>query len=94
MKVNINIIWEGDINMFEAFAKKRFIIGAKQVKNAITAETASKVYIASDSDSVVIDPVVRLAESYEIPVFYISTRKELGEMCGIDVKASCAAEPV
>lgn len=80
--------------MFEAFTKKRFIIGAKQVKNAVMAKNASKVYIASDSDGEIIDPVVKLAENHNIPVFFVSTRKELGEMCGIDVKASCAAEPV
>lgn len=80
--------------MFEAFSKKRFVIGAKQVRNAIKAEEASKVYVASDSDKEIIDPIVELAEKYDIPVYFISTRKELGEMCGIDVKASCAAEPL
>lgn len=78
--------------MFDASVRKRYIIGAKQVKNAIKAEKASKVYVASDCDPEVSNPVVELAESYHLPLFFISTRKELGEMCGIDVKAACAAE--
>ncbi len=78
--------------MFEASAKKRYIIGAKQVKNAIKSEKASKVYVASDCDPEVSDPVIELAEKNRVPLFFISTRKELGEMCGIDVKAACAAE--
>lgn len=80
--------------MFGASNGKKFIIGAKQVKNAIKSGKATRVYAASDSDSQVINPVVELAESMDLPLFYISTRKELGEMCGIDVKASCAAETV
>ena len=78
--------------MFEANAKKRYIIGAKQVKNAIKSDVASKVYVASDCDPEVSEPVIKLAESGQLPLFFISTRKELGEMCGIDVKAACAVE--
>ena len=78
--------------MFGAFSKKRFIIGAKQVKNAIRNGKAAKVYIASDCDSEISTPVKELADINNISVVFISTRKELGEMCGIDVKASCAAE--
>ncbi len=78
--------------MFGIFSKKHYIIGAKQVKNAIREGRAEKVYIASDCDTDVIDPVKKLAEEGNIRIVYISTRKELGEMCGIGVKASCAAE--
>lgn len=80
--------------MLNSFAEKHFIIGAKQVKNAINAGKAAKVYIASDSDDAVILPIEELCRKHEIPVFYIGTRKELGEMCRIDVKAACAVETV
>ncbi len=78
--------------MFEANAKKRYIIGAKQVKNAIKSDVASTGYGASDCDPEVSEPVIKRAESRQLPLFFISTRKELGEMCGIDVKAACAVE--
>ena len=80
--------------MFEAKAEKKLIIGAKQVRNAVRDGRASKVYVASDCDPDVSDPIVKIAEEHDIPLFYIRTRKELGEMCGIDVKAACAAEPI
>lgn len=80
--------------MFGASSGKSFVIGAKQVKNAIKAEKASKVYIASDCDPEVSAPVAQLAESYNLPIFYISTRKELGDMFGIGVKSACAAETI
>lgn len=81
-------------NMFGANTGKRYIIGAKQVKNAIRSGKAAGVYIASDCDPKIADPVVGLAEEKNLPLFYISTMKELGGMCGIDVKASCAAETI
>lgn len=80
--------------MFEALSDKRYIIGAKQVKNAVKSGEASKVYIASDSDSAVIDPVKALAEEYGIEISYIETRSELGKMCGINVKTACAANRI
>ena len=83
---------KGGKNMFWASSKKHFIIGAKQVKNAIKTGKAAKVYIASDCDSNISDPVRDAAEAYNVEIIYISTRKELGAMCGIDVKASCAVE--
>ncbi len=76
--------------MFGASAE--FIIGAKQVKNTIRSGKAAKVYVASDCDEAVIKPVIELAQTNSLPLFYIDTRKELGEMCGIDVKASCAVQ--
>jgi large subunit ribosomal protein L7A len=85
---------KGEVNMFGASEGGKFIIGAKQVRNAIKAGKATKVYAASDCDPAVIQPVVELAENNNLQLFYLSTRKELGEMCGIDVKASCAAETI
>lgn len=78
--------------MFGASAE--FIIGAKQVKNAIKSERASKIFVASDCDKEVSNPVIELAQAHNLPLFFVETRKELGEMCGIDVKASCAAETI
>lgn len=78
--------------MLEASSGKHFMIGAKQVKNAIREGKVTKVYIASDCDPAVRRPVEKAAAEHELHIVHIPTRKELGEMCGIDVKASCAAE--
>lgn len=86
------LLLKGEQNMFNACAKGHFVIGAKQVKNAIVAGKALKVYVASDSETQVISPIVELSQKSGLPLFYINTRKELGEMCSIEVKASCAAE--
>ncbi len=78
--------------MFEALSNKQYIIGAKQVRNAVKSGKAKKVYIASDSDSEIIKPVIALAKECGVEVSYIPTRSELGKMCGINVKSACAAD--
>ncbi len=85
---------EGDKNMFDTQTKKQYIIGTKQVKNAVVSGKVSKVYIASDSDPLIIGPVAELANERGIEVEHIQTRSELGRMCGISVKAACAAQTI
>lgn len=80
--------------MSEALSNKQYIIGAKQVKNTVKSGKASKVYIASDSDSKIISPVIALANECGVEIVYVQTRAELGKMCGIDVKAACAAQTI
>ena len=78
--------------MFGTSNEKSFIIGTKQVKNAIKSGQASKIYIALDCDPEISEPVKQLAQTYNLSVSFIETRKELGQMCGIDVKTACAAQ--
>lgn len=80
--------------MSDALSNKQYIIGAKQVKNAVKSGKASKVYIASDSDSEIISPIIALANECGIEIAYVQTRAELGRMCGIDVKAACAVQTI
>lgn len=88
------LLLKGEQNMFNAQAKGHYLIGAKQVKNAIIAGKALKVYVASDSETQIISPIVELLQKSGLSLFYVNTRKELGEMCGIKVKASCAVETI
>ncbi len=88
------LLLKGEQNMFNAQAKGHFLIGAKQVKNAIIAEKALKIYVASDSETQIISPIVELSQKSGLPLFYVNTRKELGEMFGLKVKASCAVETI
>ncbi len=77
--------------MPQAFNNKQYIIGAKQVMKAIRAGKTSKIYLASDCDPIISRPIAEEAAGRDIAVEYASTRKALGEMCGIRVKAAAAA---
>lgn len=70
--------------------KDKLIVGFKQSKRAIINGSAEKLYLAEDCDPMLTSPIEKLAEENGLQVFYISSMKELGSMCGIDVKASCA----
>ena len=78
--------------MPRALNDKQYVIGAKQVMKMIRAGKAAKVYIASDCDPIISRPVAEEAAGRGIPTESIPTRKALGEMCGIRVKAACAAQ--
>lgn len=74
--------------------KKDFLIGAKQVRVAISEGKAKNVYIARDSDPEIISPIESLAKEKNLTIEYLDTRQELGKMCGIDVKAACAVKTI
>lgn len=82
----------GGYIMPQAFDNKQYIIGAKQVMKAMRAGKTSKIYIASDCDPIISRPIAEEAAGRGISVEHIPTRKQLGEMCGIRVKAACAAQ--
>ena len=70
--------------------KDKLIVGLKQSKRAVEGGNAAKLYLAQDCDPMLIAPIEKAAQENEVSVFYVSTMKELGAMCNIDVKASCA----
>ena len=71
-------------------SKKR-IIGLKQTIKAIKEDRVSKVYVAKDADDHIINNVIKESNGKDIELIYVDTMKELGEACGIEVKASTAS---
>lgn len=71
---------------------KKPIVGFKQVLRAVKDGKAEKVYLSDDCESKISNPIERAASEMNVQIIYIPTMKELGEMCGIDVGASCAVE--
>ena len=67
------------------------IVGTKQVVRAITAGEVKTVYLATDADVFVTRRVYDLCREKKIPVVEVPSMKALGEACGVEVKAACAA---
>ena len=68
------------------------VIGTKQVRRALGhAGKTVKVFLASDADPRVTEPLARLAGERSVPVEMIPSMKELGEVCGIAVGSAAAA---
>lgn len=69
----------------------KMVVGIKQVLKAIKNEVASEVYIATDADIRLTDPVVEFAKEANISVYRVDSMKKLGAACGIEVGTSAVA---
>lgn len=69
--------------------KNNLVVGYKQVLKAIKSGTCTKIYLAEDCSSNISDNLRTLLGAIE--VITVPTMRELGNMCEIDVPASCAA---
>lgn len=65
-------------------------VGYKQALRALNEDKASKIFIAEDSDTNMKNSLENLAGQKNTPMFFIPSMKELGNMCSIEVGASCA----
>lgn len=70
--------------------KDRIQVGLKQVKKAVEGKKAEKVYLAVDCDSTISNQIKSLCSREGVAVEEVPSMRELGTMCGIEVKASCA----
>lgn len=68
------------------------VVGTKQTLRAIEKGNAKILYVAKDAQEQVTMRAIDLAKSKEIPVVYIDTMKELGNMCNVEVKTATAAQ--
>jgi large subunit ribosomal protein L7A len=68
------------------------VVGVKQTLKALKNYKCKIVYVAKEADKNLVKPIIELAELNSIPILYINTMKELGELCGIDVGAAVALD--
>ena len=75
----------------EALKTAKRVIGIKQVAKAVKREAATEVFIADDADAKVVEPLGTLCMEQNVPVSRVSSMKELGTACNIEVGAAAAA---
>ncbi|MFL0270286.1 ribosomal L7Ae/L30e/S12e/Gadd45 family protein [Candidatus Clostridium radicumherbarum] len=75
--------------MVERLVGKK-VVGIKQSIKVMKNNEAKAVYVAKDADSRLIAPVINLAQEISLEINYVSTMKDLGKLCGIDVGAATA----
>ncbi len=66
-------------------------VGAKQTKRAVEGGRAVKVFLASDADPRIVDPIDALCREKGVGVERGCSMRELGRACGIAVGAAVAA---
>ena len=75
--------------MILADEKNRLVVGLKEVTKAIKNQNCKKIFLAEDCTVNITDKLLPIAGGIEI--VKVASMRELGEMCEIDVGASCAA---
>ncbi|WP_066640581.1 ribosomal L7Ae/L30e/S12e/Gadd45 family protein [Desulfolucanica intricata] len=66
-------------------------VGAKQTLKACQRGSALEVYIASDAETYVTAPILKICSENNIPVVKVDSMRELGKVCGIEVSCAAAA---
>ena len=76
--------------MISEAEREKLQVGYKQAVRALNEDKALKVFIAEDCDDHIINGIEKLTSEKNTPVFFVPTMKELGNICSIEVGASCA----
>ncbi|QQE78537.1 ribosomal L7Ae/L30e/S12e/Gadd45 family protein [Alicyclobacillus sp. SO9] len=69
----------------------KMTIGSNQTIKVLQQRVARSVYVAHDAEERVTQPIVELARKHSVPLTWVTSMKELGKACGIDVGAAAAA---
>ena len=68
--------------------RRKRTVGAKETKKKLDEGQLIMVFIAMDAERRIIRPIIEIAAVQGVPVEEVSTMKELGRACGVDVKAA------
>lgn len=70
--------------------RMHLLVGFKQSLKALEEGKAKKALLSLDCDEKISAPLRNAASNANVELLEIPTMKELGTICGIEVKASCA----
>lgn len=67
------------------------VIGTKQTLKALKGDQVEHLFIAKDADLKITRPLIELAQKNHVPITYVKTMVELGQVSGIEVGAAVVA---
>lgn len=70
-----------------------YVAGIKQTRKAVRNGTAAGVLLAENADPALTQPLEELCRQRQIPVRWVATMRELGQICRLSVGAAAAAVP-
>lgn len=76
--------------MFSEADMKNLIAGYKQTMKALKQNKVQRVYIAEDCEDRLSNQIEAAAMSSGAEILYIDTMRNLGELCKLELKTSCA----
>ncbi len=70
---------------------RRRVVGRRETVREIQRGRAAEVWVARDADSAILSEIERECRTNQIPIHHVDTMRQLGQLCGIEVGAACAA---
>lgn len=71
--------------------KNKVVVGAKQLRKAMARGVVNYVCLAKNADPAITEPLAQQCKASNISCIWVSSMRELGDACGIDVGAAAAA---
>ena len=72
-------------------AKCKTVVGAKQLRKALSNGTALAVFLAQNADPALTEPIEAICAQKCVACIWVSSMTDLGRACGIEVGAAAAA---
>ena len=72
-------------------ARRKMVVGAKQMKKALSSGRATWVILAQNADPAITEPLEQMCQQYHISCAWVPNMLDLGKACGIEVGTAAAA---
>ena len=70
---------------------RKVVVGSKQLKKALKAGSAERVFLAENADPAITEPLEEMCGKLHIQITWVRSMADLGRACGIEVGAAAAA---
>ena len=77
--------------MIQELSRHKVIVGTKQLKKALAAGKAHRVFLALNADPAITEPIADLCRHHGVEYAWVKSKTDLGRACGIEVGAAAAA---
>ena len=78
-------------NVLSEVARRKMVVGAKQMKRALCSGRATWVILAENADPAITEPLEQMCQQYHINCAWVPSMLDLGKACGIEVGTAAAA---
>ena len=78
-------------NVLAEVTRHKMVVGAKQMKKALSSGRATWVILAENADPAITEPLEQLCQQYHISCAWVPNMLDLGKACGIEVGTAAAA---
>ena len=72
-------------------AGQKVVVGAKQLRKALSAGTVKNAFFAKHADPAVTEPLIARCIENQVAFAWVKSMQDLGRACGIDIGAAAAA---